>query len=148
MDNLPEEGSWGVAGFDAPQLKADSATREVTWQSPWTRLVTADLYHLRYWEATERALLEAREDANRNYVEFYASALRSHIEAETVEDAERVARATEDTRQNELESGVQGIETGSSEVSEPYQRGEFGQISMPNWPQVNNMRFSVSKQAA
>jgi hypothetical protein len=53
---------WGVRGFNAPQQKIDSTTGELTWQAPWTRLVCADLYHLRYWEDTERARREARED--------------------------------------------------------------------------------------
>jgi hypothetical protein len=53
IGNLPEGESWSVRGFNAPQLKADSTTGEMTWQAPWTRLAIADLYHLRWWESIE-----------------------------------------------------------------------------------------------
>lgn len=58
----PGERLWGVRGFNAPQQKIDPTTGELTWQAAWTRLVCADLYHLRFWEETGRAEREARED--------------------------------------------------------------------------------------
>jgi hypothetical protein len=60
---IPPEGVfWGVRVFRSPQQKVDAATGKLVWQSPWTRLAAVDLYHLRYWENTERARQEARED--------------------------------------------------------------------------------------
>lgn len=61
----PEEVSWGagVAGaFNAPQQKVDVVTGQLTWQAPWSRLAYADFNHLYFWEDTERAKSEARED--------------------------------------------------------------------------------------
>lgn len=58
----PEQTSWGVRGFNAPQEKIDITTGELAWQSPWTHLVAADLYHLKYWENPERAKKEVAED--------------------------------------------------------------------------------------
>jgi hypothetical protein len=63
--NLPPGVPWGagVAGeFNEPQLKADPDTGRLTWRAPWTRLVFADFNHLYFWEDTERAKTEARQD--------------------------------------------------------------------------------------
>lgn len=57
-----ERAFWGVRGFKAPQQKIDTTTGELVWEAPWTRLAAADLYHLRYWENTERARMEVEED--------------------------------------------------------------------------------------
>lgn len=62
FDIPPGELVWGIRGFNVPQQKVDTTTSEVTWQAPWTRLVTGDSYHLRYWENTERAKREAKAD--------------------------------------------------------------------------------------
>lgn len=59
------EVSWGagVAGiFNAPQQKVDLETGQLAWQAPWTRLAYADFNHVHFWEDTERAMWEARED--------------------------------------------------------------------------------------
>lgn len=53
---------WGVKGFAAPQQKIDATTGELAWQAPWTRLICADFSSLHFWEDTERAKREARED--------------------------------------------------------------------------------------
>ncbi len=61
----PEEVSWGVgvAGvFNAPQQKVDVETGQLAWQAPWSRLTYADFNHAHFWEDTERAKWEARED--------------------------------------------------------------------------------------
>lgn len=62
LEISPGGALWGVRGFTAPQQQIDPTTGELIWQSPWTRLVCADLYHLRFWENTERARREAEED--------------------------------------------------------------------------------------
>jgi hypothetical protein len=62
---ISTEERWGpgAAGvLDKPVQKFDSETGQLVWQAPWTRLVYADFNHLHYWEDTERAKREARED--------------------------------------------------------------------------------------
>jgi hypothetical protein len=54
--------SWGVKGFDQPQVKIDLDTGRLAWQAPWTRLLCADFNHLFYFQDTERAKRAARED--------------------------------------------------------------------------------------
>jgi hypothetical protein len=74
---LPLEGaSWGVAGFNAPPQGVDMTIGELAWQAPWTRLVAADFRYLRWWENTERARREARED-----VEPYVRGQEHHYSA-------------------------------------------------------------------
>lgn len=87
----PEEVPWGVRGFNAPQQKVNPTTGELTWQAPWTRLVAADLYHLRYWENTERARREARED-----VETYVRGLESQTQGAPMYAGQNEIRAFED----------------------------------------------------
>jgi Domain of unknown function (DUF4926) len=63
--NLPSGVPWGggvVAVFNEPQLKADPDTGRLTWRAPWTRLIFADFNHLYFWEDTQRAKTEARQD--------------------------------------------------------------------------------------
>jgi hypothetical protein len=62
IDFPPEGVPWGVRGFSAPQQKVDLTTGDLAWQAPWTQLIAADLHYLRFWESTERARREARED--------------------------------------------------------------------------------------
>lgn len=62
LEISPEDMPWGVGGFNAPQQSVDTKSGELVWQAPWTRLICADLYHLRYWEDVERAVREAKED--------------------------------------------------------------------------------------
>lgn len=131
IGDFAKEGIWGVRTFNGPQLKANPTTGEITWQSPWTRLVVADLYHLNYWEDTERALIEAEEDLKRENLEFYIRVLESGIQASAYEEV-----GDQDTRAEVLKG------------TEPYQSGEFGQIVIPEWVQVENLEFSTSKQAA
>lgn len=62
---ISTEDRWGpgVAGvLDKPVQKLDSETGQLVWQAPWTRLVYVDFNHLHFWEDTERAKWEARED--------------------------------------------------------------------------------------
>jgi hypothetical protein len=62
---ISTEERWGpgVAGvLDKPVQKLDSETGQLVWQAPWTRLVYVDFNHLHFWEDTERAKWEVRED--------------------------------------------------------------------------------------
>jgi Domain of unknown function (DUF4926) len=63
--DLPSEAPWGagvVGVFNEPQLKADPDSGRLTWRASWSRLVFADFNHLYFWEDTERAKAEARQD--------------------------------------------------------------------------------------
>ncbi len=64
-DVMPSETDWGigVAGvFNKPAQQADLDTGQVTWQASWTRLAFADINHLHFWEDTNRAKWEAKQD--------------------------------------------------------------------------------------
>jgi Domain of unknown function (DUF4926) len=64
-DVMPSETDWGigVAGvFNKPVQQADLDTGQVTWQASWTRLAFADFNHLHFWEDTNRAKWEAKQD--------------------------------------------------------------------------------------
>ena len=87
----PGEMVWGVRGFNKPQQKVDTTTGEITWQAPWTRLVAADVYHLRYWENTERAKREARAD-----IEPYLPDSEPHIEGSLTYEERDETGAPED----------------------------------------------------
>jgi hypothetical protein len=125
MEIPAQSTSWGVRTFAAPQLKADRETDEITWQATWTRLVAADLHHLKYWEATERALIEAREDLKEENLKFYLRALQLNNEPPT----------------HDMEAEV-------PEDTESYLQGAFGQILMPEQIRVEDMEFTAFKQAA
>lgn len=63
--DISTEEHWGPGAarvFDKPTQKVDLDTGQLTWQAPWTRLVYAEFNHLHFWEDTERAKWEARED--------------------------------------------------------------------------------------
>ena len=123
-----EEVLWGVEGFNSPQQTIDSTTGELIWQSPWTRLVAADLYHLKYWENTERAKREAAED-----IEPYMRASAPHVVRKT--STEQVPVETE-IHEYSAETADTPVSTGESQVG-------FGQtLDVP--PELLNVGFAMA----
>jgi Domain of unknown function (DUF4926) len=64
-ETFPGKASRGAgvaAVFNAPLQEFDLDTGRLTWQAPWTRLAYADFSHVHFWQDTERAKWEARED--------------------------------------------------------------------------------------
>ncbi len=64
--DIEPDVAWGVKGYDKPQQMADTsgALAELSWQSPWTRIVAADLFSLIYISDPESAKEEARRDVD------------------------------------------------------------------------------------
>jgi predicted nucleic acid-binding protein len=62
--DIEPDVAWGVKGYDKPQQMADTSGElaELSWQSPWTRIVAADLFSLIYFSDPESAKEEARRD--------------------------------------------------------------------------------------
>lgn len=93
---ISSEVSWGVGGFNAPQQKVDADTGQLIWQAPWTRLVFADFNHLHFWEDTERAKREARED------------LEPYIRSVERKELDEI-RAPKDIEEAGVRAGDQGV---------------------------------------
>jgi hypothetical protein len=88
--------SWGAKGFNAPQQKIDSDTGQLAWKAPWTRLVCADFNHLHFWEDTDRARREARED------------LAPYVRGLERKELDEI-RAPEDIEEARVETGDRGV---------------------------------------
>lgn len=126
-----EEAFWGVRTFSAPQQKIDPATGELAWEAPWTRLVCADLYHLRFWKNTEQASREARED-----VDPYINELES-----------RAKTSTTNTGQNETNTLENFSESREISTSLDGSSADFGQ-AFDEVPERSRLDESMSFSAA
>jgi Domain of unknown function (DUF4926) len=89
--NLPSGVPWGgevVGVFNEPQVKADPVTGRLSWRAPWTRLVFADFNHLYFWEDTERAKSEARQDVEPYIRGLERKELDEVVAPENIEEAD------------------------------------------------------------
>lgn len=94
---------WGAKGFASPQQKIDPSTGQLTWQAPWTRLIAADFNSLVYWQDSERARDEARDD-----LEPYIRGSESPIHAAAYEELDEIA-APEGIDEVGVEAGDRGV---------------------------------------